>query len=50
VVAYRLAIEQGADYVEPDLTTTKDGVLDCSRGCSDDFFLGWRVSTYCVLP
>lgn len=25
--AYRLAIEQGADYVEPDLVLTKDGVL-----------------------
>jgi glycerophosphoryl diester phosphodiesterase len=27
--AYRLAIEQGADYVEPDLVSTKDGVLVC---------------------
>ena len=25
--AYRLAIAQGADYVEPDLVMTKDGVL-----------------------
>jgi glycerophosphoryl diester phosphodiesterase len=25
--AYKLAIEQGADYVEPDLVSTKDGVL-----------------------
>ncbi|SEA80529.1 phytase [Rubrimonas cliftonensis] len=25
--AYRFAIEQGADFVEPDLVTTKDGVL-----------------------
>jgi glycerophosphoryl diester phosphodiesterase len=25
--AYRLAAEQGADYIEPDLVTTKDGVL-----------------------
>lgn len=25
--AYRLAIEQGADYIEPDLVATKDGVL-----------------------
>lgn len=25
--AYRLAIRQGADYVEPDLVSTKDGVL-----------------------
>lgn len=25
--AYRLAIQQGADYVEPDLCMTKDGVL-----------------------
>jgi glycerophosphoryl diester phosphodiesterase len=27
--AYRLALEQGADYVEQDLTLTKDGVLVC---------------------
>ena len=25
--SYRLAIEQGADYIEPDLVSTKDGVL-----------------------
>lgn len=25
--AYRLAIEQGADYIEPDLVMTRDGVL-----------------------
>ena len=25
--AYRLAIEQGADYIEPDLVATRDGVL-----------------------
>jgi glycerophosphoryl diester phosphodiesterase len=25
--AYRLAIKLGADYIEPDLVTTKDGVL-----------------------
>jgi glycerophosphoryl diester phosphodiesterase len=25
--AYRLAIEQGADFIEPDLVSTKDGVL-----------------------
>ena len=25
--AYRIAIEMGADYVEPDLVSTKDGVL-----------------------
>jgi glycerophosphoryl diester phosphodiesterase len=25
--SYRLAIEQGADYIEPDLVMTKDGVL-----------------------
>ncbi|MFQ3590887.1 MAG: glycerophosphodiester phosphodiesterase family protein [Chloracidobacterium sp.] len=29
LAAYRLAIEQGADYVEPDLQVTKDGVLVC---------------------
>src|SRR5262249_132518 len=27
--AYRLAIEQGADFVEQDLQITKDGVLVC---------------------
>lgn len=27
LVAYFLAIEQGADYIEPDLVITKDGVL-----------------------
>src|SRR5262245_24615590 len=25
--AYRLAIEMGADFIEPDLVSTKDGVL-----------------------
>ena len=25
--AYRLAVEMGADYIEPDLVITKDGVL-----------------------
>lgn len=25
--AYKLAIEQGADYIEPDLVSTKDGIL-----------------------
>ncbi len=29
MAAYRLAIAQGADYIEPDLVTTKDGVLVC---------------------
>lgn len=29
IAAYRLAIEQGADYVEQDLAITKDGVLVC---------------------
>lgn len=27
IAAYTLAIEQGADYIEPDLVMTKDGVL-----------------------
>lgn len=27
--AYRLAIDQGADVIEPDLVSTKDGVLIC---------------------
>jgi glycerophosphoryl diester phosphodiesterase len=29
LAAYRLALEQGADYVEQDLTLTRDGVLVC---------------------
>ncbi|MBC8153554.1 MAG: glycerophosphodiester phosphodiesterase [Bacteroidetes bacterium] len=29
IEAYRLAIEQGADFIEPDLVVTKDGVLIC---------------------
>jgi glycerophosphoryl diester phosphodiesterase len=29
--AYRLALEQGADYVEQDISLTKDGVLVCSH-------------------
>lgn len=31
VEAYRLAIQQGADYVEQDLCLSKDGVLICSH-------------------
>ena len=27
LAAYELAIEQGADYIEPDLVSTRDGVL-----------------------
>ncbi len=27
IAAYRMAIEQGADFIEPDLVLTKDGVL-----------------------
>jgi glycerophosphoryl diester phosphodiesterase len=29
LASYRLALEQGADYVEQDLTLTRDGVLVC---------------------
>jgi glycerophosphoryl diester phosphodiesterase len=29
--AYRLALDQGADYVEPDVAVTKDGQLICSH-------------------
>lgn len=29
LASYRLAIAQGADYIEPDLVMTKDGVLVC---------------------
>lgn len=31
IEAYRLAIKQGADYVEQDLSLSKDGVLICSH-------------------
>ncbi|MGH8219707.1 MAG: glycerophosphodiester phosphodiesterase family protein [Steroidobacteraceae bacterium] len=27
LTAYRIAVEQGADYIEPDLVSTRDGVL-----------------------
>ena len=29
--SYRLAIEEGADYIEPDLVMTRDGVLIAVR-------------------
>src|SRR5215207_5620162 len=29
LASYKLALEQGADYVEQDLAVTKDGVLIC---------------------
>jgi len=29
LAAYRLAIQQGADFIEPDLVMTRDGVLVC---------------------
>ena len=32
MAAYRLAIAQGADFIEPDLVMTKDGVLVCRHG------------------
>jgi len=31
--AYRLAIALGADYVEPDLVATRDGILICRHDC-----------------
>jgi glycerophosphoryl diester phosphodiesterase len=34
LAAYRLAIAQGADYVEQDLAVTKDGVLICLHDAS----------------
>lgn len=34
LAAYRLALEQGADYVEQDLGLTKDGVLICLHDLS----------------
>jgi glycerophosphoryl diester phosphodiesterase len=34
LAAYRLAIEQGADFVEQDLAVTSDGVLICLHDAS----------------
>ena len=54
LVAYRLAIEQGADFVEQDLAVTKDGVLICLHDASlerttnvEELFPG-RVSTQTI--
>ncbi len=54
LAAYRLAIEQGADYVEQDLAVTKDGVLICLHDASlerttnvEERFPG-RVSSYTI--
>lgn len=54
LAAYRLAIEQGADYVEQDLAVTKDGVLICLHDASlerttnvEELFPG-RVSSYTI--
>src|SRR5262249_51781681 len=33
LASYTLAIDMGADYVEPDLVSTKDGVLICRHDC-----------------
>jgi glycerophosphoryl diester phosphodiesterase len=34
LAAYELALQQGADFVEPDLQLTKDGVLVCVHDTS----------------
>lgn len=44
--AYRLAIEQGADFVEQDLAVTKDGVLVCIH----DLTLGRTTNVEEVFP
>ena len=36
LASYRLALEQGADYVEQDLAVTRDGVLICLHDDSLD--------------
>jgi glycerophosphoryl diester phosphodiesterase len=46
LAAYRLAIEQGADYVEQDLQITKDGVLICLH----DAALGRTTDAEQVFP
>ena len=52
--AYRLAIEQGADFVEQDLAVTKDGILICLHDASlerttnvEELFPG-RVTTQTI--
>lgn len=54
LAAYRLAIEQGADFVEQDLAVTKDGVLVCLHDASlerttnvEELFPG-RVTTQTI--
>ncbi len=54
LAAYRLAIEQGADFVEQDLAVTRDGVLICLHDASlerttnvEELFPG-RVSTQTI--
>ena len=54
LAAYRLAIEQGAEFVEQDLAVTKDGVLICLHDASlerttnvEELFPG-RVSTQTI--
>lgn len=46
IEAYRLAVQQGADYVEPDVAITKDGVLVCSH----DTFLERVTNAATVFP
>ncbi len=54
LAAYRLAIDQGADFVEQDLAVTRDGVLICLHDASlerttnvEELFPG-RVSTQTI--
>ena len=49
--SYRVALEEGADYVEQDLAVTKDGVFACLHdesleGTFEDVFLGfdWHIA------
>ncbi|HEX8569348.1 MAG TPA: glycerophosphodiester phosphodiesterase [Caulobacteraceae bacterium] len=39
LASYRLALEQGADYLEPDLVMTRDGVLVCRH----ENEIGWTT-------
>lgn len=34
ITAYRLALQEGADFIEPDLQMTRDGVLVCTHDLS----------------
>jgi glycerophosphoryl diester phosphodiesterase len=46
LAAHRLAIAQGADYVEQDLAVTKDGVLICLHDDTLERTTGLTITPY----